>query len=423
VKQSKSNIFSTMDKKEFRAVIKYYFLKGKISTQIQAELQKVHIYSFITISEFKRGRTNTDDKPPSGRPKTATNEEMVNSMGARRYEGKIKTGNIYTGNLIRGCWEDKQRLGWNDMYGLERENGNISPILKIGSNSIIVKNTCGLDSIVQIMAAACVYEKFKETVDTATTDAFKFIKSFVQLGPSKKIYKIRAELLKSVTSFIQDTAIPNTVTIDALSNVINVCEYVFQECNSYVKILTCEICGNIKIVKKYILPINEEMLNKTDYAKIVDVRLLLAKKRSSEAVQGEIVVPLWDFRNLFRQSMWDNTQPTIVQDARLVDSFYFENYYNPLSNKPWFAEFNEDRAFVTFVNRLRSSHYNLNELLARKGYVDSARCDCGYEVKDVDHVIWRCSRYDEASFRLDFKLRSRGILDKNSIFTWIKRGR
>ncbi|KYN06367.1 hypothetical protein ALC62_02704 [Cyphomyrmex costatus] len=43
-----------------------------------------HIYSFITISfwinEFKRGRTNTDNELRSGRPKTVTNEEMINEV-------------------------------------------------------------------------------------------------------------------------------------------------------------------------------------------------------------------------------------------------------------------------------------------------------------------------------------------------------
>lgn len=60
------------------------------------------------------------------------------------------------------------------------------------------------------------------------------------------------------------------VTIDALSNIVNLCEYVFQENYSYIKRCTCEICGNIKIVKKCILPVNEEILNKHGYAKIID---------------------------------------------------------------------------------------------------------------------------------------------------------
>lgn len=88
--------------------------------------------------------------------------------------------------------------------------------------------------------------------------------------------------------------------------------------------------------------------------------------------------------------MWSNTQTTIIQDARFKGSFYFENFYSKDLIQSWFASFNEDRAFVTFVNRLRSNHYNLIESLARKDYIDSSRCDCGYQVEDVDHVIWQC---------------------------------
>ncbi|EFN63671.1 hypothetical protein EAG_07194, partial [Camponotus floridanus] len=139
---------------------------------------------------------------------------------------------------------------------------------KVGSSNIIVKNTCGFDSIVQILAVACIYDKFKETVDIATTDTFKFIKSFVQLGPTNKIYKMRAEILKNVTYFLQDTL--DIVTIDALSNIVNLCEYIFPENYSYIEICTCQTCHNIKIVKKCILPVNEEILNKYGYAKIVD---------------------------------------------------------------------------------------------------------------------------------------------------------
>jgi len=68
--------------------------------------------------------------------------------------------------------------------------------------------------------------------------------------------------------------ISNTITIDALWNVINLCEYVFQKSYNYFEICTSEICRNIKVVKKCILPINEGVLNKgvlnNDFAKIVD---------------------------------------------------------------------------------------------------------------------------------------------------------
>lgn len=76
-----------MEKKEFRAVIKHFYLAGKKATEIQQILQEVHgtsTPSLPTISfwvnEFKRGRTDTDDEPRSGRPKTATNQEMIDKV-------------------------------------------------------------------------------------------------------------------------------------------------------------------------------------------------------------------------------------------------------------------------------------------------------------------------------------------------------
>ncbi|KYN19325.1 hypothetical protein ALC57_08352 [Trachymyrmex cornetzi] len=212
---------------------------------------------------------------------------------------------------------------------------------------------------------------------------------------------------------------------------------IFSDCQAVIKAINnneINVYKNMYIVesRKRLFEIN----NKMDKNIIIvwtpahigvvgnEVADRMAKEGSKEEIlQGDIVVPLLDVRSLFRQNMWNNTQSTIVQNSRAVGTSYFKNFYNPAMNKPWFAEFDEERAFVTFVNRLRSNHYNLNESLARKGYVDSARCDCGYEIEDVDHVIWRCSKYDETRIRLDLEFRSRGIFDENSIFTWIKRGR
>ena len=76
-----------MNKIEFRAVIKHFWMAGKTATEIRNILQEVHgasTPSFSTISfwvsEFKRGRTSTSDEPRTGRPKTATNDEMVDKV-------------------------------------------------------------------------------------------------------------------------------------------------------------------------------------------------------------------------------------------------------------------------------------------------------------------------------------------------------
>lgn len=48
------------------------------------------------------------------------------------------------------------------------------------------------------------------------------------------------------------------------------------------------------------------------------------------------------------------------------------------------------------INRLRSNYYNLNESMCRKSYIDSPRCECGAERQDINHLVLRCSLYDDA---------------------------
>ena len=73
-----------MEKIEYRAVIKFLHLKGKKTQEIKDELDSVYgeaSPSFTTVkhwvAEYKRGRTSIFDEERSGRPKTATTDEMV----------------------------------------------------------------------------------------------------------------------------------------------------------------------------------------------------------------------------------------------------------------------------------------------------------------------------------------------------------
>ena len=72
---------------EYRAVIRYLYLKGKTSKNIYGELANVYGFSAPSyarvkfwLGEFKRGRTSLEDEASSGRPLDATDEEMCKKV-------------------------------------------------------------------------------------------------------------------------------------------------------------------------------------------------------------------------------------------------------------------------------------------------------------------------------------------------------
>ena len=75
-------------KVEYRAVIRYVYLKRKTDQEIHCKLTNVYgssapLYAQVKfwVGEFKRGRTSLEDKTRSGRPSDATDEEMCNKYG------------------------------------------------------------------------------------------------------------------------------------------------------------------------------------------------------------------------------------------------------------------------------------------------------------------------------------------------------
>lgn len=120
----------------------------------------------------------------------------------------------------------------------------------------------------------------------------------------------------------------------------------------------------------------------------------LAKQGAAEENNNTMEVPIGDMRRIFREDSWQRTQRRITDEASFKGRQFFKNFYD-CGKSTWFKKMNEERRFITFINRIRANHYNLNASLARKEYVTNERCDCGYEREDIDHVIWQCRKYEE----------------------------
>ena len=73
---------------EYRAVIRYLYLKGKTGKEIHGDLADVYGSSAppyaqvkFWVGEFKRGRMSWEDEARSGRPLDATTKKCVRKFG------------------------------------------------------------------------------------------------------------------------------------------------------------------------------------------------------------------------------------------------------------------------------------------------------------------------------------------------------
>lgn len=61
---------------------------------------------------------------------------------------------------------------------------------------------------------------------------------------------------------------------------------------------------------------------------------------------------------------------------------------------PWFRYFSVGRNFICTFSRLMSNHYICKCYLYRMNIIDSNICECNETYEDIDHIVFRCSRFN-----------------------------
>lgn len=83
------------------------------------------------------------------------------------------------------------------------KNGNLDTLkpVRIGKGKITVKNTCGFDSLLQLACAAyCDSPEYKKELDKVESESemAKLVISMIKSGPSPKLYRQRAVMLRNI---------------------------------------------------------------------------------------------------------------------------------------------------------------------------------------------------------------------------------
>ncbi|XP_014228166.1 uncharacterized protein LOC106653279 [Trichogramma pretiosum] len=102
----------------------------------------------------------------------------------------------------------------------------------------------------------------------------------------------------------------------------------------------------------------------------------------------------------------------LLNEATFKGVRFFTDYYKDNKNKPWFAKSKYDRYHITTINRLRANHHSLAESLHRKNIIDTQSCQCGFEIQDIDHILFECPLY--STERKSFKAQLKNYTIKNS---------
>lgn len=147
----------------------------------------------------------------------------------------------------------------------------------------------------------------------------------------------------------------------------------------------------------------------------------LAREATLESPYEEFKVPVKDLRGTLRGEAFRDTIKELKVQANYKGKFYFDNFFDENVRFPWFCGLNFPRGYVVLINRLRANHYNLKESLERKGYVESARCECGAESEDIDHMVFSCSIFDDQRRKLYEDLDRVGASQPNGVLNWLRR--
>ncbi|CAK9814203.1 hypothetical protein ANTPLA_LOCUS8105 [Anthophora plagiata] len=137
----------------------------------------------------------------------------------------------------------------------------------------------------------------------------------------------------------------------------------------------------------------------------------IAKEKTRNDHYIEFKIPEEDLIRNAEEEAWKRSRNKNKEEGTHKGIKYLNSGVSNNNKKtPWFTTVSSlERKSIVTLSRIRVNHYNLNESLERKNLVNSAECECGHGVQDIDHVIWQCPMNEEQRRILENQLEHRGI--------------
>ncbi|KAK0156863.1 hypothetical protein PV327_011566, partial [Microctonus hyperodae] len=168
--------------------------------------------------------------------------EIENHKGLARQEmkGKVKKErqNLYLGQSSKKI-ADTLSFHSNTIRIPILKNGISMGLafIKIESKQYYFKNTCGFDSLAQILLAAALdFPVIKEKISQLDIPFFILINDLIKKGITSNTYRQRGNILLKFSNKKTKT---NPVHVDCATAVNTLYEYLFKECPSFYKLTKC----------------------------------------------------------------------------------------------------------------------------------------------------------------------------------------
>jgi hypothetical protein len=94
---------------------------------------------------------------------------------------------------------------------------------------------------------------------------------------------------------------------------------------------------------------------------------------------------------------------------------FLRSIYPRVSIRPWFEEWRAERKLITTVSRIISGHYGVRTHLKMFSIFNGSMCVCLENHENVDHIIWKCSRFSSQRACLIRRLLLSGVYEETLV--------